>query len=274
MVSRPVEAATSAVYRSTASRRSALIVARYTVTRRSMFCAEPSTTTSPAVALRVAIRASSTSASVATDSGGSGVSSVVVGAQVGALEQQHIDIVGRVGEQPVEGAVLAAVAAEVPGVEQPGPAGLDEQGVGVERGVVGQVGGDRERADLDRLAVVEVPGFVQVDAGAPELRGAQHVGSALPDPDRDAGGQVGDQAPVVLMPVGEQHRQRRRAVLPQTDRGGSGMCSPGPAHSGRPRSSRIVAPSWRTSTQLPPISVAPRWIRTCIPLTGHPRRSG
>ncbi len=120
--------------------------------------------------------------------------------------------------------------------------------------------------NVDRPPVAQVAGLPQVDAGPPELRGPQHVGCALADPHRDAVGQVGHQPPMVGVAVAQQHRQRQRA-----DRragptaGGSGIRSPGAAVSGRPRSSRTVASPRRTSTQLPPISAAPRWMRTCIP---------
>ena len=48
---------------------------------------------------------------------------------------------------------------------------------------------------------------------------------------------------------------------------GSGTTSSQPAHKGLPTSSTMRLPRYSTSTQLPPISWAPRWMRTFIPLT-------
>jgi len=128
-------------------------------------------------------------------------------AQVGAFEQKRVDVVWRVGEQTLKGVRLAAVAAQVPGVQQTPSAGLDEQGVGVVAGVVGQVRRDGERADRERLAVAQVAAFMQVDAGTPEQGGAQNVGGGLADEDRHDGWQLGDQAPVILVAVGDQNAE-------------------------------------------------------------------
>src|SRR5664280_2955086 len=46
---------------------------------------------------------------------------------------------------------------------------------------------------------------------------------------------------------------------------GSGTTSSQPAHKGFPTSRTMRLPQYSTSTQLPPISCAPRWIRTFIP---------
>ena len=77
-------------------------------------------------------------------------------ADVRALHDQDVHVLRRLGDQPFEQRGLAAVAAQVTGVEHAATAGVDLERVGVERAVIHQVRRDRERADHQRNAVLEV----------------------------------------------------------------------------------------------------------------------
>jgi hypothetical protein len=89
----------------------------------------------------------------------------------------------RVGEEAVEG-VLAAVRAKVAGVEEATAAGLDEEGVRVESGVVDQVGRQPKRPEGERTAILKEAARLEDGAGrSEEGRLTQDPGRRLADVD-------------------------------------------------------------------------------------------
>jgi hypothetical protein len=163
------------------------------VTSRSRFWADPQTTTAGEVD------------EPALQGGFGGEHDGVVGAvgpDVGAFHQQHVHIGGRVGEHLVEQRGFAAVAPEIAGVEEAPPAGLDEQRVGVEGGMVVEVRGDGEGADPHRPAVLEVAGRGEAAGDRREEGGgAEDAGRFPPDVERDVRRQAGGEAVVVEVGV-------------------------------------------------------------------------
>jgi hypothetical protein len=141
----------------------------------------------------------------------------VVGAEAGAFHEDRVDRSWRVGQEAVEGGGFASVAADVAGVEQVPPAGLDQQGERVVCRVVGQVRGDGERPEAERRPVAQVSGLMQVDAAAPEPGGPQDVRGSFTDEHGHVGGQLWRQSPVVLVPVADDDSQRASSVVVQSD---------------------------------------------------------
>jgi hypothetical protein len=68
---------------------------------------------------------------------------------MGAFHEEHVHAGRWVAQELLEQRRLTAVRPEVSGVEEALPVGLDEQRVGVEAGVVGEVRGDREWSQRD-----------------------------------------------------------------------------------------------------------------------------
>ena len=156
-----------------------------------------------------------------------------------------------------------AVTLKVCGVEETSPISFDQQRVGVESVVIVEEGRDSEGGYLLRLAVKQIASrgdvdtCLRVDASRlPQCR------PRLPNVG-DVGRHLVDQAPMVLMSMGDEQTQQIGVIA-----GGQ------PGHV-RERNELVRcgiqwAPDiehyaflWAsTSMQLPPISFAPRWIRT------------
>jgi hypothetical protein len=92
----------------------------------------------------------------------------------------------------IEELTLSTVRAKVATVEEALALGFDEESVGVSRGVVDEIGSDREFADGKRLPGFEVVEVERVAISADEeLRGIDQAASQLADVDRSGPGEDG-----------------------------------------------------------------------------------
>jgi hypothetical protein len=111
--------------------------------------------------------------------------------------------------KPIDERGFAAVAAEVARVEKPLSGTLDQQHVGVERGVIGENGRNGERPNREwpgtAVPCLECPGERTTRDVAAHRN---QLGRARSRPDRPSGRKLLDKTPMVLMRMANQDGRR------------------------------------------------------------------
>jgi hypothetical protein len=87
----------------------------------------------------------------------------------GAFDQEHIHIFGWIGNQSIKQFAFPSMPTEITRVEKTLPVGFDENRIGVESGMVDQIGSDPERADWNWLSVFQMQNPVERQLARNEL---------------------------------------------------------------------------------------------------------
>ncbi len=142
-------------------------------------------------------------------------------ADVGALQQQRVDICGRPPEESFHQAGLAPMCSQVPGVLESTAPCFDQDCVGIERAVVHQVRSHREGPKLHRPTVAQVSSGTEIRASRrEEKRLFENALGRLSDVQRDRRVNARCQAVVVRMAMGDDDAEQRGVVgLQSRDRG-------------------------------------------------------